>query len=158
MAKGTKTFTTVASHFVRPHEHFYTCRFLITGDFQFIDRKEWLCLIVWNANNPSSVAFFFPLRLLFQWWNKTLVSDCSSYCLQQSFFFVLQCIGPTSVFCREQWFAYGTEHFSCMLIFVQKLVLSFWIFSKNTFSFRHFYGVSFPNYTYISGAAVAQAV
>jgi hypothetical protein len=57
MAKGAKTFITTASHFVRPHENFCTCRFLTTEDVQSIDWKEWLCLIVWNANNPSLVMF-----------------------------------------------------------------------------------------------------
>jgi hypothetical protein len=45
-----------ASHFVPPHENVCTCRFLITENVQTIDRKEWLCLIVWNANNPPSAA------------------------------------------------------------------------------------------------------
>jgi hypothetical protein len=117
MAKGAKAFTTIASHFVRPHEivwsgafmatvynkiflgyvvlrgasaplrtrtemvlemlvfsplnlltwlvtredfitHEIVCtfRFLITEDVQSIDRKERLCLIVWNASNPPSAA------------------------------------------------------------------------------------------------------
>jgi hypothetical protein len=30
--------------------------FFITEDVQSIDRKEWLCLFVWNANNPSYAA------------------------------------------------------------------------------------------------------
>jgi hypothetical protein len=53
------------------------------------------------------------------------------------------------VFYGELWFPYGTEHFYPMLILVYKLVLSFLIFSKNTLSFWHIYGISFPNCTYI---------
>jgi hypothetical protein len=56
MAKGAKTFTTIASHFVQHHENFCTCRFIITEVAQSIDKKERLCLIVWNANNPSLAA------------------------------------------------------------------------------------------------------
>jgi hypothetical protein len=56
VARGAKTFTTVASYFVRPHENFCTCRFFSAEDVQSIDRKEWLCLFVRNANNPSYAA------------------------------------------------------------------------------------------------------
>jgi hypothetical protein len=42
MAKGAKTFTTVGSHFVRPHENVSSCNLLINEDVQSMDRKEWL--------------------------------------------------------------------------------------------------------------------
>jgi hypothetical protein len=53
MAKGAKTFTTMDSHFVRPHEIIFSCNLLITKDVQSMDGKEWLCFIVWNADSPS---------------------------------------------------------------------------------------------------------
>jgi hypothetical protein len=56
MAERAETFTTKDSHFVRPHENFSSCNLLITEDVQSMDRKEWLCFIVWNANSPSSGA------------------------------------------------------------------------------------------------------
>jgi hypothetical protein len=56
MVKGAKTFTTMDSHFIRPHEEFSSSNLLITEDVQSMDRTEWLCLIVWNANSPSSAV------------------------------------------------------------------------------------------------------
>jgi hypothetical protein len=56
MAKGSKTFTAMDSHFVLTYEDFSSCNFVITDDVQTMDRKEWLCFIVWNANSPSSTA------------------------------------------------------------------------------------------------------
>jgi hypothetical protein len=56
MAKGAKTFTTMGSLFIRPHENFSSCSLLITEDVQSMDRKEWLCFIVCNANSPSPAA------------------------------------------------------------------------------------------------------
>jgi hypothetical protein len=56
MVKGAKTFTTIDSHFVLPHENFTACNLLITEDAKPMHRKEWLCFIVWNANSPSSAA------------------------------------------------------------------------------------------------------
>jgi hypothetical protein len=44
------------SHFVRLHENFSSCNPLITEDVQSMDRKEWLCFIVWNENCLSSAA------------------------------------------------------------------------------------------------------
>jgi hypothetical protein len=58
MAKGAKTFTTMDSHFVPPHEKFSLRNPLIPEDVQFMDRKQWLCFIVWNANSPSSAAIY----------------------------------------------------------------------------------------------------
>jgi hypothetical protein len=56
MAKMAKTFITMDSHFVRPHENFSLCKLLIIEDVQSMDREEWLCLTVCNANSPSSAA------------------------------------------------------------------------------------------------------
>jgi hypothetical protein len=56
MVKGAKTFTTKDSHFVRPHENISSCSLLVTENVQSMDQKEWLCLIVWNANSPSLAA------------------------------------------------------------------------------------------------------
>jgi hypothetical protein len=71
MAKEAKTFTTMDSHIVRPLENFSSCKLPITEDVQSMDRKEWLCFIVWNANSPSSpaiclhssvIVFFFLVK------------------------------------------------------------------------------------------------
>jgi hypothetical protein len=49
------------SHFVRRNEKFSSCNLLVTEDEQSMDRKEWLCFIVWNVNSPSSAAVIFTL-------------------------------------------------------------------------------------------------
>jgi hypothetical protein len=59
MAKQAKTFTTMDSHFVQPHENFSPCNLLITEHVQPTDQKEWLCFIVCNANSPSSALYVY---------------------------------------------------------------------------------------------------
>jgi hypothetical protein len=63
MAKGAKTFTTIDSHFVRPHENFSSCNLLITENVQSMDRKEWF--IVWNASSPSAAICLHSSVIVF---------------------------------------------------------------------------------------------
>jgi hypothetical protein len=72
MAKGAETFTEMDSHFFRPHENFSSCNLLITGDVQSIDRKEWLCFIVCNANSPSLAAVCLNSSVIVSLVNKQL--------------------------------------------------------------------------------------
>jgi hypothetical protein len=147
MAKGAKTFTAIASHFVRPHEHFCICRFLVTEDLHSIDRREWLCLIVWNANNPSSAAMCLSSSVIVSlvkqdvifWLQLILLTAIESF-----FFVVLQYIGPTYVFYREWSFAYGTEYFSRMLSSFIKGYSTFRFLVKAHFIFGIFMGFLFP--------------
>jgi hypothetical protein len=44
------------SHFVRPYQNFSLRKLLIIEDVQSMDREEWLCLTVSNANGPSSAG------------------------------------------------------------------------------------------------------
>jgi hypothetical protein len=64
MAKGAMTFTTMDSHFVRPHENFSSCN-LITKDVQSVDQQEWLCFTVWNAKSFFDCNMFTLTRYSF---------------------------------------------------------------------------------------------
>jgi hypothetical protein len=65
MAKGAKTFTTMDSHFVWPHENFSSCNLLITEDLQSMDQKEWMCFIVWNAQSFFGYNMFTLINYSF---------------------------------------------------------------------------------------------
>jgi hypothetical protein len=77
MAKGANTFTTMDSHFVQPHENFSSCNLLIAEDVQSMDRKEWLCLIVWNANTPSTAAICLQSSVVVPFVKKVVTFYCN---------------------------------------------------------------------------------
>jgi hypothetical protein len=95
----------------------------------------------------SFFGYVCPHRLLFPWWNKTLLSDCSSYCLQQSIFCFLLCCStsnrpPCSIENSDLHMVQNTFP-ACWSSFINGYS-AFRFLVKTHFLFRIFMGFLFP--------------
>jgi hypothetical protein len=99
MVESAKKFTTMDSHFVWPHKNFSSCNLLTTEDVQSMDRKEWLCFIVWNANSPSSAAICLHSSVVVSLVKCYFFTPTFSFCSNCMFSFLdmLQYIRMTSM-------------------------------------------------------------
>jgi hypothetical protein len=101
MAKGAKTFTTMGSYFLRPHENFSSCNILVTEDVKSMDRKGMVVFYCVKCKQSFFGCSMFTL-IDYSFFGKTrryfftaTFSFCSSCVF--SFLATLQYIGTTSM-------------------------------------------------------------
>jgi hypothetical protein len=112
MAKRVQDIYNSFSYFFPTHANCCSYSLFIAENVQSINRKEWLCLIVWNVKNSSSTAMRLYSGYYFTFWLLLLLLTeikCISLCWS-----ILE-RPPCSI---ENRFANDKDNCSCLLIFL----------------------------------------